>query len=121
MAGTSIQVLGPVIVTGAGGAALLVGARQRAVVGLLALNPGTVVPTWRLVDGLWGEEPPRTAVKSLHSHVARVRQAFDACGLGDVLVTKSTGYALAVEPEAVDAWRFEECARRGRGGGPRGG
>src|SRR4029450_14099141 len=92
---TAIRVLGPVEVTGPGGVAPLVGARQRAVVGLLALKAGTLVPQWRLVDALWGDRPPRTAVKSLHSHVARVRQALDGCGLPDLLVTRGVGYLLA--------------------------
>lgn len=109
-----IRLLGPVEVLGPAGPALLVGARQRAVVGLLALKADTVVPQWRLVDALWGQRPPRTAIKSLHSHVARVRQALALCGLPDVLVTRESGYTLRLDPEAVDAVRFEEYARRGR-------
>jgi DNA-binding SARP family transcriptional activator/tetratricopeptide (TPR) repeat protein len=109
-----IRILGPVQVLGPDGPALLVGARQRAVAGLLAVKAGAVVPRWRLVDALWGEEPPRTAIKSLHSHVARVRQALAVCGLPDILLTREPGYQLAVSPEAVDAWRFEESVRRGR-------
>jgi DNA-binding SARP family transcriptional activator/Tfp pilus assembly protein PilF len=112
--GVAVRVLGPVAVVGPNGPAQLVGARQRAVFGLLAMKAGTVVPRWRLVDALWGEDPPRTAVKSLHSHVARVRQAMDACGLPDVLVTRESGYALALPADAVDALRFEEYARAGR-------
>jgi DNA-binding SARP family transcriptional activator len=109
----AVRVLGPVEVIGPHGTAQLIGARQRAVVGLLALNAGAVLPRWRLVDALWGEQPPRTAVKSLHSHVARVRQALDACGLSGRLVTRDAGYALMLDPSDVDALRFEECARRG--------
>ncbi|MGW4466259.1 AfsR/SARP family transcriptional regulator [Micromonospora sp. NPDC004704] len=109
-----IRLLGPVEVLGPAGPALLVGARQRAVVGLLALKADTVVPQWRLVDALWGQRPPRTAIKSLHSHVARVRQALTLCGLPDVLVTRESGYILRLDPDAVDAVRFEEHARRGR-------
>jgi DNA-binding SARP family transcriptional activator/Tfp pilus assembly protein PilF len=114
LAGPRIRVLGPVEVVGPRGAALLVGARQRAVAGVLALKAGVLVPQWRLVDALWGDRPPRTAVKSLHSHVARVRQALDRCGLADVLVTRDTGYLLTAEPGAVDAAGFEEAVRRGQ-------
>jgi len=113
-AGPRFRVLGPVEVLGPAGPALLVGARQRAVAGVLALKAGVLVPQWRLVDALWGDRPPRTAVKSLHSHVARVRQALDGCGLADVLVTRDTGYLLAAEPGAVDAVGFEELVRRGQ-------
>jgi DNA-binding SARP family transcriptional activator/tetratricopeptide (TPR) repeat protein len=108
-----VRVLGPVEVIGPHGPAQLIGARQRAVAGLLALNPGAVLPRWRLVDALWGDQPPRTAVKSLHSHVARVRQALDACGLSGLLVTRDAGYALMLDPDDVDAARFEELAQRG--------
>jgi hypothetical protein len=50
----------------------------------------------------------------LHSHVARLRQALDACGLPGVLVTREPGYLLALPPERVDAARFETAARHGR-------
>jgi DNA-binding SARP family transcriptional activator len=109
-----ITVLGPVEVFGPGGRALLTGARQRAVVGLLATRVRTVVPAWRMVEALWGDEPPRTALRSLHSHVARVRQAMARCGLPDALVTRDAGYSLMVGREAVDAWCFEEHVRRAR-------
>jgi DNA-binding SARP family transcriptional activator/Tfp pilus assembly protein PilF len=109
-----VRVLGPVEVVGPAGPAQLVGVRQRAVVALLALRVGTVVPQWRLVDALWADDPPRTAVKSLHSYVARVRQALEACGLPDVVVTRESGYALMLPADAVDAWRFEDLARLGR-------
>jgi DNA-binding SARP family transcriptional activator/Flp pilus assembly protein TadD len=109
-----VRVLGPVTVVGPGGPAPLSGARQRAVVGLLALAGGTVLPQWRLVDAMWGERPPRTALRSLHSHVARVRQALEACGLPGALVTREPGYALVLDPHQVDAHRFEADLRRGR-------
>jgi DNA-binding SARP family transcriptional activator len=88
--------------------------RQRALVAALALQPGAVVPTWRLVEALWGERPPRTAVRSLHSHVARLRLQLDACGLRGVVQTRDPGYLLAAEPSVVDASRFEEHAQLGR-------
>ena len=109
-----VRVLGPVEIIGPNGPARLAGARQRAVVGLLALKVGTVVPGWRLVHALWGDDPPRTALRSLHSHIARVRQALETCGLPDILVTRDSGYALLMKPDSVDAWCFEEHVRRGR-------
>jgi DNA-binding SARP family transcriptional activator/tetratricopeptide (TPR) repeat protein len=106
-----IRVLGPVEVTGPHGRADLQGPRRRAVFGVLALHAGTVIPRERLVDVLWDDDPPRTAVKSLHSHVARVRQALRGCGLPDVLHTSNAGYLLDVDAEVVDAHRFERCVR----------
>jgi DNA-binding SARP family transcriptional activator/Tfp pilus assembly protein PilF len=109
-----LRVLGPVEVLGPGGRAALVGRRQRALVGLLALSPGQVVSQARLVDALWGEAPPRTAVQTLYSHVARVRRALDGCGLPGLLAARDSGYALAVAPDDVDADRFERAVRDGR-------
>lgn len=110
----AIHVLGPIQVSGPAGVAVLPGARQRAVVAVLAMRPGAAVTDARLVDALWGREAPRTAVKTLHSHIARLRQALAACGLPGVLVTRDHGYALALAEDAVDAGRFEAYAGRGR-------
>ncbi|WP_246029684.1 AfsR/SARP family transcriptional regulator [Saccharothrix variisporea] len=106
-------VLGPVGAEGPAGPAALTGARQRAVLGVLALHAGQVLPFTRLVDVLWGEDPPRTAVKTLHSHVARIRQALAASGLPDVLRTREPGYLLDAAVE-VDAHRFEALLAAGR-------
>ncbi|GAB2832443.1 AfsR/SARP family transcriptional regulator [Lentzea nigeriaca] len=98
-----VRILGPVEVCGPFGRAELIGARQRSVVAVLALRVGTPVPVDRLVDVLWGDEPPRTAVRSLHSYVARVRQALADCGMPGALMTKPGGYQLDA---VVDAERF---------------
>ncbi len=108
-----LRVLGPVEAVGPAGPATLHGTRQRVVLGVLALHAGTVLPIPRLIDVLWGEDPPRTAVKTLHSHVARLRQALESCGFPAVLVTREPGYLLTVPPVAVDAHRFEQQLRAG--------
>jgi DNA-binding SARP family transcriptional activator len=77
--------------------------RERAVVAFLALRAGRVASVADLVDALWGDDPPATAVKSLQSHVARARASV---GRG-ALVAAGEGYRLEVEPDAVDANRFE--------------
>jgi DNA-binding SARP family transcriptional activator/tetratricopeptide (TPR) repeat protein len=108
-------VLGPVEVIGTGGVrAPLVGARQRCIVGTLALHGGRVVTVRRLVDVLWGDLPPRTAVKSVQSHIARVRQGLAVCGLGAALVTRGSGYQLEIAPAAVDSHRFERAVLAAR-------
>ncbi|SNT64649.1 DNA-binding transcriptional activator of the SARP family [Asanoa hainanensis] len=109
-----VRVLGPVTVEGPAGPAALVGARQRTLLALLALGAGTVVPRSRLVDALWGDDPPRTAVRTLHSHVSRVRQALESCGLPGVLLTREPGYQLALPRTDVDAHRFEDGVRAAR-------
>lgn len=104
-----IRLLGPVEVIGPLGPATLHGARQRAVLGALALNAGTTVPRERLIDVLWDENPPRTAVRSLRSHVSRVRQSLTECGLRGVLRTSEPGYLLDVASNLVDAHVFEHA------------
>ncbi|MEU0880862.1 tetratricopeptide repeat protein [Lentzea sp. NPDC005914] len=99
-----VRILGPVEVCGPDGRAALNGARQRGIVAVLALRVGTPVPVERLVDVLWGDDPPRTAVRSLHSYVARVRHALADCGMPGALTTELGGYRLDA---SVDAERFE--------------
>ena len=72
--------------------------------------PRAVVSADRLVDILWGERPPAAARQGLWTCVARLRPALrDPTGstAGEVLVTQAPGYLLAVDPEQVDAGRFE--------------
>jgi DNA-binding SARP family transcriptional activator len=78
--------------------------KQRALLAVLALRARETVSVDRLVDDLWGERPPATATASLQNAVSLARRA-----LGDgVLVTRDGGYALTVDPEQIDASRFEE-------------
>lgn len=86
------------------------GARLRGLLIALALNPGRVVPKATLVDWIWGEHPPADATNALHRLVSRLRKA-----LPDGSVEGQTdGYRLTVEPEVVDAVRFERIVIRAR-------
>jgi DNA-binding SARP family transcriptional activator len=105
------RILGPLEVDGPGGPVALGGQRQRALLAALALQAGRVVPTERLVDQLWGEEPPRTATTSLQNAISRLRRA-----LGEELIeTRAPGYVLRADPEWIDATRFERLLRAARG------
>ena len=87
------------------GVALDLGPRkQRAVLALLLLNANRVVPTERLIDGLWGETPPETARSALQVYVAGLRKALGSDG--PTLRTHAPGYVLEVEPGALDLDRF---------------
>jgi class 3 adenylate cyclase len=98
-----VRLLGPLEVDVAGRHLELRRNKQRALLALLALRPGEVFSRDRIVDELWGERPPKTAVASVQNVVSDLRKALSP----QVLVTRSPGYALALEPEAVDARRFE--------------
>ncbi|MER7993329.1 BTAD domain-containing putative transcriptional regulator, partial [Micromonospora chalcea] len=108
-----IGLLGPFqVTTDAGVPADVPGARLRGLLAALALQPGRVVPKATLVDWIWGEQPPADAANALQRLVSRLRKALPA-GVVDGL---PDGYRLAVEPDAVDAVRFERLLLRARDG-----
>ena len=92
------------------------GARLRGLLVALALRPGQVVPKASLVDWLWGEYPPADAANALQRLASRLRKA-----LPDGAVEgHRDGYRLMVEPDAVDAVRFERLVGQARAqDGPR--
>lgn len=86
------------------------GARLRGLLVALALRPGQVVPKGTLVDWIWGENPPADAANALQRLVSRLRKA-----LPDGAVEgHPEGYRLVVEPDAVDAVRFERLVSQAR-------
>src|SRR3984957_19514573 len=88
------------------------GARLRGLLIALALEPGHAVPKATLVDWIWGERPPSEAANALQRLVSRLRKA-----LPDGSVEGQTdGYRLTVEPDAVDAVRFERLVGQARNG-----
>jgi DNA-binding SARP family transcriptional activator len=106
-----IGLLGPFEVrTDDGVFAEVPGARLRGLLIALALEPGRVVPKATLIGWIWGEHPPADAANALQRLASRLRKA-----LPDGLVEGQTGgYRLTVEPEAVDAVRFESLVRQAR-------
>jgi predicted ATPase/DNA-binding SARP family transcriptional activator len=103
-----VRVLGPVEVVGPSGPVSLGRPRQRALLGLLALRARQVVSRAALIDGLWDADPPDTALKTLHSHMAHLRRGLAEGGLGGLIGTRAPGYLLDVPTEYVDAHRFSE-------------
>jgi YVTN family beta-propeller protein len=104
------RILGPLEVQENGRLAPLGGTRQRALLAILLLHRGEVVSNDRLVDELWGEHPPGTATKTVQVYVSRLRKEL---GQG-VVVTRGGGYMLDIEPDQLDAARFERLTDEGR-------
>jgi DNA-binding SARP family transcriptional activator len=104
------RILGPLEVWDGENAVELSGQRQRAVLALLAIHVGEVVPSERLITYLWGESPPPTAATSLQNAISQLRKALGA----DVVETRAPGYALRAERSAVDARRFEQLLDEAR-------
>jgi len=86
------------------------GARLRALLIALALEPGHAVPKATLVDWIWGERPPSDAANALQRLVSRLRKALPEGSVEG----RTDGYRLTVEPDAVDAVRFERLVARAR-------
>ena len=111
--GTSLRfsILGPLAVEQDGAPIAISGRRQRALLLRLLLARGRSVAPARLIDDLWGGEPPPSATNTLQTYVSLLRRAF-----GDkeqaVLVRDAGGYRLALEPGALDIDRFEELVRQ---------
>jgi DNA-binding SARP family transcriptional activator len=104
------SVLGRLKVVQDGRELRLGGARERSVLALLVLEAGRVVPVASLVDRLWPDEPPRTAVHAVHVSVCRLRGVLG----GERIETRRPGYVLRAAPGHVDLAIFEDLCRRGR-------
>ncbi|MEV0619316.1 BTAD domain-containing putative transcriptional regulator [Nonomuraea sp. NPDC050404] len=86
------------------------GARLRALLAALALEPGRIVTRSRLVDWIWGQRPPADEVNALQALVSRLRRVLP----DGVIEADAGGYRLAVAPDAVDVSRFERLVAQAR-------
>jgi DNA-binding SARP family transcriptional activator/ABC-type branched-subunit amino acid transport system substrate-binding protein len=117
-AAPALRLLGPLEVgrRGGGSALELGGVRRRSVLAILLLRPGEVVSVDRLVEGLWGNEPPETAVTVLHGHISRLRRILADAACDVTIATRAHGYVLEVDPACIDAVRGEGLLEQGRAG-----
>ena len=116
--GLEVDLLGPFELT-VGGRTVHVGSpKQRAVLALLALNAGRVVASDVLCELVWDTHQPASPSATLQSLISRLRRALAGpggdAGAGGLLRTREPGWALDVEPVAVDALRFAELTARAR-------
>lgn len=107
------RLLGPLEVSERGAALALGGPRQRVVLAYLILEANRVVSTDRLIDRIWGDEPPDAARAALFAYVSRLRKLL---GPGRIQA-RPPGYVLVAEPSEIDALRFsslvDEARRQG--------
>jgi DNA-binding SARP family transcriptional activator len=88
--------------------------KLRGVLAFLVFRHNQVIPVTTLIDELWGEDPPRSALSTLQTYMYKLRKLLDEAGGGDMLVTKPTGYLAAIPPEGIDVCRFERYVAEGR-------
>ena len=108
--GMDFRILGPLEVLEEGRAITLRGSRLRALLALLLLHANETLGTERLIDELWGERPPASAGKTLQMHISRLRKTLAGeagNGPAGVVLTRERGYELRLDPDCVDARRFE--------------
>ena len=86
------------------------GSRLRALLTLLALRPGQLVPASQLIDGLWGDAAPAGAANALQALVSRLRRTLPEA----VIESRPAGYQVKLDPGATDIVRFEELAAAGQ-------
>jgi DNA-binding SARP family transcriptional activator len=98
------RLLGPFEVVSDDGEILELGGQRRsALLAVLLLHANRVVSTEFLVDALWGESPPKTAMSSLQNAVSGLRKILGTYAL----VHRPPGYRLVVDPESIDLGRFD--------------
>ncbi|WP_420000141.1 BTAD domain-containing putative transcriptional regulator [Streptomyces boninensis] len=90
--------------------------KVRTLLASLLVDPGRPVAAHRLIDDLWGEEPPGNPARALQAKVSQLRRALDEAEPGGrgLVVSRAPGYQLSVAEGALDAHRFAALAARAR-------
>ncbi|MDT7782533.1 MAG: hypothetical protein QOF58_952 [Pseudonocardiales bacterium] len=114
MSTATFAVLGPLRVTNNGRRLSQASQRQRALLAALLIRPDQPVGLPDIVEALWGERPPASAVANVHTHVSRLRQDLAGIGLKDRVVTDSGSYLLRLEPGELDSTQFHSAAGEAR-------
>ncbi len=107
-----VRILGPLEVEDELGQAVALGPpKQRALLALLLIHPNSVLSSERIIDELWGEKPPTDGPRNVRVYVSRLRDVLEPGRAkrapGRLIVTEPSGYSLRIDPEEIDAGRFE--------------
>jgi DNA-binding SARP family transcriptional activator len=116
-----VGILGPLVVRSAGSAVVPTAPKPRQVLALLAARPAQVVPVETMVDELWGNDPPGSALTAVRTYIVQLRHALagalrtsTAAVAEEVLPHTGWGYRLVTDPGQSDANLFAHYAEQGR-------
>ena len=101
------RILGPLEVRDGDAVLEVRGEKQRALLAVLLLSAGSVVSTDRLIEELWGDEPPSSGATALQVRVSQLRKALTQTGADDPIATRAPGYAIRADGDQLDLRRFE--------------
>ncbi len=107
------RILGTLEVRASGDRVTLASPRQQRALAALLLSPNSVVPVERMIDALWEDEPPATAVKQVRNCVSALRSRLGEAGA--MIVTDGPGYRLRTDADDLDALRFRRHVAAARG------
>jgi DNA-binding SARP family transcriptional activator len=115
----AFRILGPVELLKDDRPLRLGGARQRTLLAALLLHANEPLATSRLIDEIWGEDAPQTAAKVVQNTVSQLRKLLETeearrSGSYEVLVKRPAGYELRIDPDRIDARRFERLVEEAR-------
>src|SRR5690349_18980814 len=110
------RLLGPLEVTEGDHSLTPTAPKVREVLALLLIRHNQVVRVDDLIEELWGERPPASALTTLQTYIYKLRKIFESCGKNpeSILSTRPSGYLLAVPGDDVDVVRFEQLVDAGR-------
>lgn len=109
------RILGPLEVTGPTGAIRPRAAKHRILIGGLLLRANQRVTVTEILDWLWGDAPPVTALPTLRTYVMRVRRELAPASPDRPWIrSESDGYTLSVPAYGSDLLQFRELVARAR-------
>ncbi|OLF11305.1 hypothetical protein BU204_30595 [Actinophytocola xanthii] len=116
-----IKVLGPLEVSVGGVSVVPSASKPSQMLAMLALNAGQVVTMDALTEEVWDYRPPRSGVPTLHTYILKLRRKLQHALANqgevdskDILITRRCGYLLNVDPDCVDAVRYDRLSATGR-------
>ncbi len=113
-----IRILGPLEIVAESGPVDVPNGKARLLLAALVVHANQVVSTDRLFDFLWRGRPPVSAVNTLQTYVSHLRHSLEPDRSprkqGRMVITREPGYVLAVDPDRIDAARFERLVGEAR-------